>query len=348
MAFTLSTAAGPIHISMAAGALTLSFNGLENYSFDGEGRPVGIWRKGITYRRALDNRILAKWIEPPRTGRRLRRFLAQSERRTLLEAVLARAAEADRLLAAQGGSDAARAAREWLGAVAQWNWPRLDGEAARFAHVYKPVPVLPPDQYLSLVIQATEGCSYNECSFCTFYQDRAFRIKTLDALDAHITGVLDFVGRGIALRRTVFLADANAVIIAQEKLLPMLELIGARLPLGAGALDGIYAFISAPDALRKNAADFAALKARGLRRVYVGLESGHDPLRRFLRKPGDGSDVLTAVESIKAGGLDVGLIAMVGVGGEPYRERAPARHGGAHRAAAAGRRRSHLPFALHF
>ena len=142
-------------------------------------------------------------------------------------------------------------------------------------------------------------------------------------------GVLGFVGRGMALRRSVFLADANAVIVAQERLLPMLDLLNARLPMKAafplkaigGHLDGFHAFVSAPDALRKSPADFAALRERGLRRVYVGLETGHDPLRAFLRKPGLGADVARAVESIKAGGVGVGLIAMVGVGGVEFRER---------------------------
>ena len=321
MAFTLATPQGAMHLSMAAGALTLSFGGLENYSFDGEGRPIGIWREGVTYRRALDNRILAKWIDPQRPGRRLRRFLHETERRTLLQGVLARAAAVQRELSDHGTGDAARDnARVWLEQVAEWNWPRFEAEAARFAAVYKPVPILPPDQYLSLVIQATEGCSYNDCNFCTFYRDRPFRIKSLAALDSHIDWVVGFVGRGISLRHSIFLADANAVIIAQEKLLPMLDLINARLPVQRGARAGIYAFISAPDALRKNAADFAALKARNLVRLYVGLESGHDPLRRFLRKQGAAADVTAAVQSIKAGGLSVGLIVMVGVGGVRFRD----------------------------
>jgi radical SAM superfamily enzyme YgiQ (UPF0313 family) len=68
--------------------------------------------------------------------------------------------------------------RAWLSHIAGWNWDRLEGEAGPFRNsIYKPVSILPPDQYLALVVQATEGCSYNECSFCTFYRDRPFRIK---------------------------------------------------------------------------------------------------------------------------------------------------------------------------
>ncbi|MBX3002196.1 MAG: radical SAM protein [Caldilineaceae bacterium] len=331
----------PLHISLAGGTLTLSFDGKVNLSFDGEGRLVGAFLEQITYRRALDNRILAKWIDAERAGRRQRRFLDEEERHSLLDRCYEMAADvAAGLTTGQLIPPANRPALdlidEWLARVAGWDWPKLEAERTRFLDVYKPVPILPPDQYLSTVVQATEGCSYNRCTFCTFYQDRPFRIKTLPQLQNHLTAIEQFLGRGLTLRRGIFLADANAVIVAQRTLLPMLDAIAQKFAILPPDLpaedrrrwqaghpihaDGIYAFISAPDALHKTSADFADLRDRHLRRVYVGLESGHDPLRHFLAKPGRAADVLRAVETIKAGGVGVGLIAMIGVGGEIYRE----------------------------
>jgi hypothetical protein len=331
----------PLHISLAGGTLTLSFDGKVNLSFDGEGRLVGAFLEWITYRRALDNRILAKWIDPARPGRRLRRFLTEEERRSLLDRCYEMAADvADGLATGQLIPPADELAPgpivNWLLQVVRWDWLTLEAERSRFLNVYKPVPILPPDQYLSTVVQATEGCSYNRCTFCTFYQDRPFRIKSLDQLQSHLHSVQEFLGRGLTLRRGIFLADANAVIVAQKTLIPMLEAIGQRFPILApdlpaeerrrrraqdpSAADGIYAFISAPDALHKTSGDFADLRAHQLRRVYVGLESGHDPLRHFLAKPGRAADVVHAVNTIKAGGVSVGLIVMIGVGGEVYKE----------------------------
>jgi radical SAM superfamily enzyme YgiQ (UPF0313 family) len=62
------------------------------------------------------------------------------------------------------------------------------------------------------------------------------------------------------------------------------------------------------------------MRQRNVQRLYVGLETGHDPLRRFLRKQGDAADVLGAIETMNAGGLDLGLILMVGVGGVDFQE----------------------------
>jgi len=38
----------------------------------------------------------------------------------------------------------------------------------------KPVGILPPDQYMAVVLQAAEGCAFNTCTFCDFYRDRSF------------------------------------------------------------------------------------------------------------------------------------------------------------------------------
>ena len=260
------------------------------------------------------------------------------------DAVLGRSyADAQRVTAALAAGDLAAANVDpaflrdlaaWLSAVADWDIATLQQDAVRFQRIYRPVSILPPDQYLAVVLQATEGCSYNQCSFCTFYRDRPFRIKPPAQFAEHVEQVRHFLGAGLAVRKSIFLADANAVVIPQRQLLPLLEIVNRRFSFEqeetvtlpgvdhtlAWTPSGIHAFISAPDALRKSPQDFAEMRARHVRRLYVGLESGYDPLRRFLRKPGTGEDVLRALETIKQGGLQIGLIFMVGIGGEAFRQ----------------------------
>jgi radical SAM superfamily enzyme YgiQ (UPF0313 family) len=60
------------------------------------------------------------------------------------------------------------------------------------------------------------------------------------------------------------------------------------------------------------------LAERGLKRVYIGLESGHDPLLEFVRKPGHAQDAIDTVQTIKAAGINVGLIVLIGLGGERF------------------------------
>jgi hypothetical protein len=83
-------------------------------------------------------------------------------------------------------------------------------------------------------------------------------------------------------------------------------------------LGGLYAFLDGFNAERKTAADYRALADRGLQRVYVGLESGNAALLHFLKKPGQVADSIRAVRAMKAGGVAVGIMVLLGAGGHAY------------------------------
>lgn len=199
---------------------------------------------------------------------------------------------------------------------------RLD--AARFAEVYAPIGMLPPDQYLALVLQATEGCSFNTCTFCDLYH-HAFRVKTPDEFRQHIRNVRDYLGESILLRRkSIFLGAANALAIPMARLVPLLEIVREEFSPSlekqgrARANAGIGAFLDAFTGTRKSAEDYRVLANLGLRRVYIGLESGHDPLLHFVKKPGCAADAVETVNAIKAAGVNVGVIVMIGLGGDQF------------------------------
>ncbi len=169
---------------------------------------------------------------------------------------------------------------------------------------------------MAVVLQLTEGCSFNTCTFCTFYRDRPFRIKTPDAFRAHARAVKAFLGRGLNLRRTVFLGDANALVVPMQRLLPLLDVVHQEYDVDA--LGGMYAFLDGFSGEKKTASDYAELAARGLKRVYIGMETGNADLLRFLQKPGTPEDVIQAVQALKAGGVAVGVIVLLGAGGHQY------------------------------
>jgi radical SAM superfamily enzyme YgiQ (UPF0313 family) len=125
---------------------------------------------------------------------------------------------------------------------------RYRQDVIQYHKVYKPVGILPPDQYMAVVLQATEGCSFNTCTFCDFYRDRPFRIKQPDAFRQHCEAVRDYLGEGLKLRRTIFLGDANALVIPMPRLLPLLDIVHQTYDVEA--LGGIYAFL---DGLAGNA-----------------------------------------------------------------------------------------------
>jgi len=197
----------------------------------------------------------------------------------------------------------------------------FDGRAAqldaeRFRRVYAPIGILPPDQYLALVLQATEGCSFGSCTFCDLY-DGPYRVKSVAEFRRHVRDVQEYLGASLALReRSVFLGAANALAIPISTLLPLVDVMVSEL--GVGTARPLHAFVDAFTGARKSVADYRALAARGLRRVYIGLESGHDPLLAFVRKPGTASQAVETVRALKEAGINVGVIVIAGLGGDRF------------------------------
>lgn len=310
----------PVTISLKPGALTVSVGPPDTArvtSYDRAGRLWSAFRDGTSYRRGLNGRVIAKWR--PDGGARQRRWLAAAEAceveahaqqmvAALYEAVL----RGDVGLSPPLPPDGHEAFRRAIAFDAE----RSAADAARYHEIYLPVGILPPDQYLAVVLQLTEGCSFNTCTFCDFYKDRPFRIRTPDTLRQHAQAVRAFLGDGLSLRRGIFLADANALVVPMRKLLPLLDVVYDAFDVAA--LGGLYAFLDGFSGEKKSAADYRTLRERGLARVYVGLESGSDDLLRFLRKPGQAGDAVVAVRAMKEAGLAAGIIVLVGAGGEQY------------------------------
>lgn len=312
----------PVTISLKPGNLTVSVaadGGAQVVSYDLEGRLWAAVLDGVTYRRGLDGKIIAKWR--PLGGERQRHWLwppesfrVEEQARALVvglyEALRRGEATLEHPLPPEG--------HEAFQRVAAFDAARSAADAARYHQVYKPIGILPPDQYMAVVLQMTEGCSFNTCTFCTFYRDRPFRIKTPEDFRAHIQAVKDFLGRGLSLRRTIFLGDANALVVPMRRLLPLLDEVHAAFDVEA--MGGLYAFLDGFSGEKKSAADYAELAARGLKRVYIGMETGNADLLRFLQKPGTPDDVVQTVQALKAGGVAVGVIVLLGAGGHRYAE----------------------------
>jgi hypothetical protein len=310
-------------ISLKDSSLSVAINGDPIVVCDRAGRLYSVYRAGLHHRRSLNGAILQKWT----TDERQRRWLDH--------------AEADQLIDATAGNF--RQLRAALGAP-DWEWvtppdqpsalddllqvielaagfdavkARLD--AARFAEVYAPIGILPPDQYLALVLQATVGCSFNTCTFCDLYH-QPFRIKTAGEFRRHIHEVHAYLGESLRLRqRSIFLGAANALAIPLPRLLSLLDTLQeAYRSEPRNDVQPIYAFLDAFTGARKSVEDYRALAGRGLQRVYIGLESGHDPLLEFVRKPGQARDAIETVRAIKAAGINVGVIVLIGLGGERF------------------------------
>jgi len=330
----------PIYISRRPGVVNLQLNlKYPAYAFDSVGRLIHVFDGHKNYLRSLDNRYLSKWRQ---NGKRIEWISREEAIPIVLESygIASRALESlssekfEVLPAPKSSPDSIPYLLEGLRTVSAWSWERLEEDAKRFRQVYKPVSILPPDQYMALVLQATEGCWYNKCTFCTFYRDRRFRIKTPEEFEKHILQVKEFFGSAIVLRKSLFLADANALMVSYRTLVSLLDVVHRHFEVmpatltreerirwrteHPGGLHGIYSFIDAFTTGRKTPDEWRDIARRGVKRAYIGMESGHAPLLEFLRKPGTPEDILNAVHELKEAGIAVGVIILIGAGGDRF------------------------------
>lgn len=309
-------------------SITLDFDRV--YTFDRSGRLVSFFDAGTFYRRGLDHRLLRKTRGSNRTWH-VEALTAESARSTY-RAILDPIAEVVTELAGGASShsntpehDEARSrARRLLAELPLLDSFALARDGERFREVYSPVAILPPDHYLALVVQVTEGCSHNKCQFCTLYRDVPFRVKSAGELDLHLDAIIRFFGPGISLRQSLFLGDANALVVESSRLMDYLERIRARFT-GDGAPAGyrprgIYSFVDSFHTGFDQPATWREFAKRGLSGVYLGVESGSDELLAAMNKPSSRDATLAAVTVLKNAGLKVGVILMAGLGGEAWAE----------------------------
>jgi hypothetical protein len=308
----------PVVLSLKDRSFSLSLDEHVIFAWDLGGRLYTVYEAHATWRRGLNGRILHKWHGPD--GRRRRQWLPSREADRCVDRA---ASEASRLLASLASTaihwlpPLAPADRErastLLDRAARFDARRAREDAGTFSHVYQPIGILPPDQYLSLVVQATQGCSFNTCTFCSLYRE-PYQVKTPEQFRRHVRDVRDFLGASMSLRhRSVFLGAANALAVPQTRLLALLQVLREELPQqGAGPL---AAFLDGFTGELKTARDYVALAEVGLRRVYIGLESGHDPLLAFVRKPSRRDGATQTVRALKEAGIEVGVIVLIGLGG---------------------------------
>lgn len=298
-----------------AGATTLSPDRGTVIGFDLEGRPHHWLVEGETFKRSLSSDVFGRRSE---AGVRRRWKVEPSDASALFRRAsdVARAAQValERgAIRVSGRAGNASVLGRRVADMFRWSPERLEAERARYLRAYRPVGILPPDQYHSVVLQATYGCSWNRCTYCTFYQDRPFSVRAPEAFETHLMAVRALLGAAADARTSVFFGDGNALVLANRRLVPLMEM--ARNAFPGRPMAG---FVDVFSGEKKRLDEWRALRALGLRSVAIGVETGHDPLLAYLNKPGSADEAAEFVATLKEAGLAVSVILMVGAGGARF------------------------------
>ena len=172
----------------------------------------------------------------------------------------------------------------------------------------------PPSEARSLILQVTNGCSWNRCTFCEMYTQpqKKFRLKPIDRIEDEIAAV---ARSGIPVRR-VFLADGDAMTLSFRRLEEIMQLIRRHLP----DIQRVSSYCLPRNLRNKSVDQLAALRELGLDLFYVGCESGDDRVLERVRKGETFASSLTALQKIKAAGARSSVMILNGLGGRRYSE----------------------------
>jgi len=171
---------------------------------------------------------------------------------------------------------------------------------------YEGIVIRPPSEAESLILQVTLGCSHNQCTFCPTYKGRLFQIKDLEKIKSEIDEA-SLYGHF----RKVFLADGDALIIPQPKLLNILEYLQEKI----SGLRRVGIYGNAKSILRKSVSELKELKERKLGIVYLGVETGDEELLRKIRKGATYAQMVEAGHRVKEAGIALSATVILGLGG---------------------------------
>ena len=170
----------------------------------------------------------------------------------------------------------------------------------------------PPSEWRSLILQVTNGCSWNKCTFCDMYKDeqKRFKPKAITEIEAELKLITQ---NNYPIKR-IFLADGDAMSLSMRRLTEILELINKYFP----NLQRISSYCLPRNLLKKSVADLTELKKLGLQILYVGCETGDTELLSIIEKGETFASSLTALQKIKEAEIKSSVMILNGLGGYKY------------------------------
>ncbi|HEB69333.1 MAG TPA: radical SAM protein [Desulfobulbus sp.] len=175
---------------------------------------------------------------------------------------------------------------------------------------YEGTVIRPPSEWNSIILQVTVGCSHNRCTFCGAYRDKQFRIKKQPEIDRDLA----FAARYCKHQKTVFLADGDALVIPHQQMVLLFKTIYRQLPW----VRRISLYANCRDILARSGEQLEELKKLGLGRIYMGLESGHDPTLAAVKKGATAAEMIKAGRRVRRAGLFLSVSCLLGLGGKKF------------------------------
>lgn len=166
----------------------------------------------------------------------------------------------------------------------------------------------PPSEANSLILQVTQGCSHNNCAFCSMYHGIQFRVEPMEQIEEDLQEASPYDGTW----DRIFLINGNAFVLNSQKLLDIADLIHRYMP----SIKTISMYARIDDVARKSVAELKLLRQAGINALYIGSETGSDALLDRVDKGYKAADIVEQCKKLEEAGFDYVLSYLSGLAGK--------------------------------
>ncbi len=208
---------------------------------------------------------------------------------------------------------------------------------------YETGPIRPPSEANSLLLRITRNCPWNKCTFCGLYKGERFSARPVEHIKRDIDQLKAwtdyFRGKEAggypeqpenegsmvvytaenwvkSRMRSIFLQDANSLVIKPEQMIEILKYLRRCFP----ETERITSYTRSQTVSRISDEHLAEIAAAGLNRIHIGLESGCDEVLQLVRKGVDKQTHITGGLKIRKAGMELSEYYIPGLGGKRFSE----------------------------
>lgn len=173
-------------------------------------------------------------------------------------------------------------------------------------YMYTPMP-----EMHNVMVPVTSGCSYQKCLYCDLNFRQKFHVFKLAEIEDYLRKEKIKYDNMRRSPKKFTLLEGNPLCVKASFLENVFALIHKYFE-----VEYISMFARATDVLRKTDEELLRLKAMGLDRLCLGLESGSDEVLSFHKKGHNVSDSIRACKKLERLGISYSVYIMLGLGGK--------------------------------
>ncbi len=204
-------------------------------------------------------------------------------------------------------------------------------------------PIRPPSEAASLLLRVNRNCPWNRCTFCSIYKKQKFSLRPVADVIADIDTIHRFVtelqsgnfapqviARSVVPEEqaafhaarswlsegmeSIFLQDADSLVIRPENLTTILRHIKTRFP----QVERITSYARSESVARISDENMKEFAAAGLNRIHIGMETASDTILSMIRKGCTKEMHINAGLKVKAAGIELSEYVLTGIGGSEF------------------------------